>query len=307
MPKLTSPSAPPTVASQPTPTLAPSHKGTLNADIWRSFIEEDYTKVLSSIHWDALFPKGAIPTQLLDIGCGTGTFPHMLRPQLPPDTPIFYDYMDPAHYCLSMCQQVLHPPYQARRAYHTSIEEASLLTSTTRYDIIWALQSLYSLNQRTLAKSIKTVKDALNPHRGTVIIMQAKQDAFIPQIYERYTRLYSAHKTRQYLTAEPVLGALSNQAMPAIVREINCTHIISIRDEYRLEQYLQQCIMDSQPPDGWRHHPQMRDFIDSFRHVDVYRFPNPVWIILGAPSQSGLAGRRRLLTYLEPVSTQIAA
>ncbi|WP_447968632.1 methyltransferase domain-containing protein [Nitrospira sp. M1] len=307
MPKLTSRPVPKTIASQPAPTLIPHHTGTLNADIWRTIVEEDYSTVLRMINWDALFPKGAIPTQLLDIGCGIGTFPHMLRPHLPPDTPIFYDYMDPAHYCLSMCQQVLHPPYQARRAYHTPIEEASLHTSTTRYDIIWALQSLYGLTPRSLPKAIGTINKALNPHRGTVIIMLPKQDAFIPQIYERYTKLFSHNKTRQYLTAEPVLGALSNQAMPAIVREIDCTHTISIRDEYRLEQYLQQCIMDSQPPEGWRHHPQMRDFIDSFRHVDVYRFPNPTWIILGAPGQSKLAGRRRILTYLEPVTTQIAA
>ena len=137
--------------------------------------------------------------------------------------------------------------------------------------------------------------------------MLAKHDAFIPQIYERYTRLFSSHKTRHYLTAEPVLSALSSRAMPAIVREIDCSHTISIRDDYRLEQYLQQCIMDSQPPQGWRNYPQIRDYLDSFRHVDVYRFPNPTWIILSAPGQSGLAGRRRLLSYLEPVSNQLVA
>ncbi len=302
MPELTTPAQ-----SHPAPSLQHIHQGAFNADIWRTVVTEDYTRVLSTINWDALFPKGAIPTQLLDVGCGTGTFPHMLRPQLPQETPIFYDYLDPAHYCLSMCQQVLHPPYQARRAFHTTIEDASLLTYTTRYDIVWALQSLYGIHPRSLSKAIKTINEALNPHRGTVFIMLAKQDAFIPQIYERYTRLFSTHKSRNYITAEPILSALSTHSMPAIVREIDCTHIISIRDDYRLDQYLQQCIMDSQPPEGWRNHPQMRDFLDSFRHVDVYRFPNPVWLMLGAPSQSGLAGRRRLLTYLEPISNQMVA
>ena len=304
MPAHTSPS---TVQSQATPSLKSKHQGVFNADIWRTITTEDYTRVLSTINWDALFPKGAIPTQLLDVGCGTGTFPHMLRPQLPQDTPIFYDYLDPAHYCLSMCQQVLHAPYQPRRAFHSAIEDTPLLTYDTRYDIVWALQSLHGLKPRSLSKAIKTINEVLNPHRGTILIMLAKLDAFIPQIYERYTRLFSSQKTRHYLAAEPVLSALSNHAMPAIVREIDCTHIISIRDEYRLEQYLQQCIMDSQPPEGWRNHPQMRDFLESFRHVDVYRFPNPVWVMLGAPSQSGLSGRRRLLTYLEPISNQMVA
>lgn len=304
MPELT---PPPSVKPQPSSPSRPKHKGTVNADFWRTVVSEDYTRVLSSIHWDAVIPKGPIPIQLLDIGCGTGTFPHMLRPHLPQNTPIYYDYLDPAHYCLSMCQQVLHPPYQARRTFHTSIEDASLLTSSTRYDIIWALQSLYGLNPTSLHKAIKIINGVLNPHRGTVLIMLAKQDAFIPQIYERYTRLFSPQKSRHYLTAEPVLTAMTGQAMPAIVREIDCTHTISIRDDYRLEQYLQQCIMDSQPPEGWRYHPQMRDFLDSFRHVDIYRFPNPSWLILGAPGQSGLAGRRRLLTYLEPITKQMVA
>ena len=289
-----------------TSSVPPKHKGTLNADIWRSVVTEDYTKLLSSIHWEALFPQRAIPSQLLDIGCGIGTFPHMLRPYLPKDPTIFYDYLDPAHYCLTMCQQVLHQPYQARRAFHTSIEDAASLNDT-QYDIIWALQSLYGLKPRSLTKTVGTINRALSPHRGTILIMLTKHDAFIPQIYERYTRLFSSQKTRHYLTAEPVLSALSSHGMPAIVREIDCSHTISIRDDYRLEQYLQQCIMDSQPPQDWQHHPQIRDFLESFRHVDVYRFPNPFWIILGAPSQSGLAGRRRLLTYLEPISNQLVA
>ena len=288
------------------PSLTSNHKGAFSADIWRSVETEDYTKVLGSIHWEALFPQRAIPTQLLDIGCGTGTFPHMLRPYLPQNPTIFYDYLDPAHYCLTMCQQVLHSPYQPRRAFHTSIEEATGLNNA-QYDIIWALQSLYGLKPNSLTDAVATINKVLSPHRGTVLIMLAKHDAFIPQIYERYTRLFSSQRTRHYLTAEPVLSALSSRAMPAIVREIDCAHTISIRDDYRLEQYLQQCIMDSQPPQDWRHHPQMRDFLESFRHVDVYRFPNPVWVILSAPSQSGQAGRRRLLSYLEPISNQLVA
>ena len=307
MSELTPPSDQSTANLDTPSSMTTPHQGTLNSDIWRSVVEEDYQKILSTIHWEALFPQGSIPIQLLDIGCGIGTFPHILRPYLNKNMNIFYDYLDPAHYCLSMCQQVLHPPYQARRAFHNSIEDASLSIYSTRYDIIWALQSLNAIQPQDVPKSIQTINDVLNPHRGTALIMLPKQDAFIPQLYERYTRLFSQQHSRNYLTAEPILTALSNQGMPAIVREVECTHTISIRDEYRLDQYLQQCIMDSAPSEGWRHKPQMRDFLDSFRHVDVYRFPNPVWVIVAAPSQSGLAGRRRLLSYLQPISSDLVA
>ena len=108
-------------------------------------------------------------------------------------------------------------------------------------------------------------------------------------------------------SAESALQAISQVGMPSIIREIECEHTISIRDERGLNQYLQQCVMDNRPSRTWRTHPLMRDFLDAFRHVDVYRFPNPIWLILSAPKKTKLDGRHRLQAYLEPVSTKLVA
>ena len=289
------------------PSIQYYQEGVLNPSAWFGIVEADYRKVLDAVNWDLVFGNGSVPHQLLDIGCGTGKFPRMLRPQLNQNVTIDYDYLDPSPYSLSTCQRALQPPYQPRRAFQTTLEDAHLEAPPNGYDMVWAIQSLYCLDQKSLFNSMNTIHQILNPHRGTSMIILAKRDAFFHQLYELYALTTPEQGRKAYLTAESVLQAISQVGMPSIIREIECTHTISIRDERGLDQYLQQCVMDNRPSRTWRNHPLMRDFLDAFRHVDVYRFPNPIWVILSAPKETKLEGRHRLQAYLEPVSTQLVA
>jgi hypothetical protein len=87
-----------------------------------------------------------------------------------------------------------------------------------------------------------------------------------------------------------------------VVRELSCTHTISIREDRLLEQYLQQSVMDTMPLPKWRQHPRLREFLDAHRQDDAYQFPNPYWLILSVPSSAGEAGRHRLQNYLSAVT-----
>ena len=289
------------------PSLQFYQEGVLDPSAWFGIVESDYQKVLEVMNWDLVFGKASSPFQLLDIGCGTGKFPRMLRPQLRRDVKILYDFLDPSPYSLNTCQQALHPPFEPRHAFQTTLEEAKLDSPPNGYDMVWAIQSLYCLNHKLLIKTMKTIHRILNPDRGTAMIILAKRDAFFHQLYERYALLKPGQERQTYLTAESVHQAISQVGMPSVVREIECTHAISIRDEQCLDQYLQQCVMDNRPSRTWRYHPLMRDFLDAFRHVDVYRFSNPIWVILSAPQETRLNGRHRLQAYLEPLTTQLVA
>jgi hypothetical protein len=87
-----------------------------------------------------------------------------------------------------------------------------------------------------------------------------------------------------------------------VVRELSCTHTISIREDRLLEQYLQQSVMDTMPLPKWRQHPRLREFLDAHRQDDAYQFPNPYWLILSVPSSAGEAGTHRLQNYLSAVT-----
>ena len=110
----------------------------------------------------------------------------MLRPQLKQNVTIDYDYLDPSPYSLSTCQRALQPPYQPRRAFQTTLEDAHLEAPPNGYDMVWAIQSLYCLDQKSLINSMNTIHQILNPHRGTSMIILAKRDAFFHQLYELY-------------------------------------------------------------------------------------------------------------------------
>lgn len=282
-------------------------EGVLNPEAWFEIVEGDYRQLLETVNWNRLFEGSPFPLQLLDIGCGTGKFPRMLRSRLRRETPIFYDFLDPSDFSLTMCRKALAPPYRPRHAIHATFEGATLPILPSGYDIVWAIQSLYCFNQDSLPETMNTIQKTLNPHRGTALLVLAKRDAFFHLLYERFNFLFGDRQSHSYVTAESVLQALSKIGMPTIVREIDCVHTIAVRDTVRLDQYLQQCVMDRRPTKSWRGHLFMRDFLDSFRHADVYRFPNPIWVILSAPSMARGDGRLRLRSYLEPVSTPLVA
>ena len=105
-----------------------------------------------------------------------------------------------------------------------------------------------------------------------------------------------------YLSAESVVTALEELGAMSVVRELSCTHTISIREDRLLEQYLQQSVMDTMPLPKWRQHPRLRRFLDAYRQDDAYQFPNPYWLILSVPSSAGESGKHRLQNYLSSVT-----
>ena len=278
-------------------------KGVLQPEAWFRIVEKDYLQLIGAIDWPKVFPTRRKDFQLLDIGCGTGRFPKMLQSQLPAGLRIQYDYLDPSHYCLATCQEALKPPFFPRHSWQTTLEHSQEVLSPGTYDLAWAIQSLYCLEPANVRRGMKQLLQAIHPSRGTTCLMIAKREAFFPQVHQMFFEYCADHTPPPYLSAESVVTMLEELGALNVIRELPCTHTISIREDRLLEQYLQQSVMDTMPLPKWRQNSRLREFLEAHRHDDVYAFPNPYWLILSVPSSAGMAGKQRLQTYLTSVTT----
>ena len=278
-------------------------KGVLHPEAWFSVVENDYTKILSAVNWDSLFPKHNPDYQVLDIGCGTGRFPKMLQTRLPSTIRLHYDYIDSSQYCLSTCNRSLHKPFIPRNAWQTTWDHAEKFTISESYDVAWAIQSLSCLDHTSLHTSLSRLIGALHPFRGTACILLPKQEAFFSQVHQTFFQGSSPHASVPYHPAESVAEGLEKLGAITTIREIACTHSISIRHDRLLEQYLQQSVMDSTPLPTWMQQPRLRQLVDSYRHGDIFHFTNPYWLILCTPQSAGTEGKRRLQHYLTSVTS----
>lgn len=171
----------------------------------------------------------------------------MLQSQLPSTLRILYDALDPSHYCLATCQQALKPPFLPRHAWQTTLEHAQEILTTGTYALAWAIQSLYCLEQANLRTALTHLTQAVHPSRGIVCLVLAKQEAFSPQIHQLFFQHCAEHTPPPYLSAESVVNTLEAICATTGIRELPCTHTISIREDRLLEQYLQQSVMDTLP------------------------------------------------------------
>ncbi len=277
-------------------------KGVLQPEAWFKIVEQDYTQLIAAINWQELFPSQSKEFQLVDIGCGTGRFPRMLQAQLSPTLRIHYDYLDPSHFCLASCREVLKPPFLPRYSWQTTLEHAERILTPGLYDVAWAIQSLYCLEPENLRLALAQLMQALHPSRGTACLVLAKREAFFLQVHQIFFEHCEEYTPSPYLSAETVVETLTEMGAMNVIREIPCIHTISIREDRLLEQYLQQSVMDATPLPKWRQHPRLREFLDMYRHDDAYHFPNPYWLIFSILPSDRTAGKERLHSYLTPVT-----
>ena len=289
-------------------TLRYYQKTPIHSESWLSVVAQDYQLLLDTVKWDTLFPVRSTPYSLLDIGCGTGRFPSLLSSHLPPSIHIHYDVCDPSQYCLTSCQQALRPPLFSRKAWRTTLEHGERTWAPGTYDVAWALQSFYCLDHEILHDSVHRFIRAIHPSRGTGCLLLGKRESFFSQVHQLFFQHCSFAPPPPYVSAESVLTMLEHLGTNTVIRELDCVHTISIWEDRLLEQYLQQCVMDTTPLPKWKETATLRTFLDSFRHGDYYHFPNPCWLMLTVPPSAGQEGKRRLQSYLKAISpTRLAS
>ena len=251
-------------------------------DSWFKVAEIDYLQLIEGFPWEHLFKSISGVPKLLDVGCGTGKFPSLLTQSKVLKNPcIIYDYLDPSSYSLFALKKSLRPPFFPGFQYQTTLETMPLHQSNRgRYQLIWAIHSLYTLPPDQALPCIDKIRSLLDPKNGIALIYLAARHSFYISFYERYLQIFSHQRELpSFLDAQRITSALRTLGISYEITHMNFFHSIQQSDVSTLEQYLSKCTFDSRSVDFWLGHPLLKDYLQSFTSNGWYRFPQEVWLI----------------------------
>ena len=268
---------------------------TLDLDRWFQVADVDYLLLLSSLDFAAIFPPRRL--RLLDVGCGTGRFPSLLRPWLIGVSTIEYDFLDPSPYCLRVMSQGLAAPFEAGQALAMRAEELDVWRQqrAATYDIVWAIHSLYFGQAEDIPCIIRNMGGLLAPGVGAGLIYIATRRSFYLQLHDLYREAF-ASPAGSFLGAEEFAAAFDASGLPWSEDRLGFFHIVPLEDHRLLESYLHKCVLDpSRPLSVWQRQDSLHNLIESCREGGFYRFMQEVALFrFGVPA----AGAAKLLPKL---------
>jgi len=259
-------------------------EGTLESDAWFKIANKDYIKLSRDFNFDGFFSWWPKPIELLDIGCGTGKFPTMLREHLRPNIEITYDYLDPSAYSLTEMKKALVSPYQPRTAFHSTFEELQECKCPANgYDIVWSIHSFYFLDQDSLAKTISKLNKLIEAKKGVALIFLPSHHSFYNRLQENYKDAFYGGDQERYVAMEDICETMDALGLKYELKKLRFSHEVPCDDRNLLEYYLQQCMLESRPLSEWEQNEKLWHFLQSFNDGTMYHFPQNVWLLMFSP------------------------
>lgn len=251
---------------------------TLDIDRWFRVADADYLALLATLDLAELFPPQAERLRLLDVGCGSGRFPALLRQQLGALPVIEYDFLDPSPYSLQIMVQGLTPPFEPGEALAMRAEDLGdwRRQSGATYDIVWAIHSLYFGLAESVPGIINNLAGLLVPETGTGLIYIASRRSFYLQLHNIYRQIFTT-PIDLFLGAEQYAEAFEASELCWHEQKLCFFHEIAQKEQQLLESYLHKCVLDqSKSLSDWRKKTALNDFVEQYRENEVYRFPQEV-------------------------------
>lgn len=259
-------------------------EGVIATKPWFQVVAPEFFELFKVFDFKEAFSSIPEPIELLDVGCGTGGFPSLLRTQLPPNMPIIYDTLDPSSYCLSRINKRLQSMYKMRTAINSTIEEAKDTSiSPNGYDLIWSIHSLCFVARERLAETILKLNKWVEGKKGVVFIYLYSAESFFEKVDQIYKQQLSDHSQPEFLLIEEICDMVASLGIQHSIKKMTIYHSISSEDQHLLEVYLKQCVLDSTPFSVWQQNEVLHQFLQSYRDDTMYHFPQDVWLLMFSP------------------------
>jgi hypothetical protein len=139
--------------------------------------------------------------------------------------------------------QSLAYPYQAGRDLPLRAQDLDAC-ETGRYDVVWAIHSLYYVAAAAVPDVVRNLRRLLAPETGVGLIYIASRDSFCLQIHEKPTARFLPPPSNRFLSAEHYADAFAALVVPHQQKRLRYFHEIPVEDHALLESYLHKCVLD---------------------------------------------------------------
>lgn len=265
-------------------------KNVVDIETWFKIANVDYIELNKAFDFDGFLADFLQPVKLLDIGCGTGAFPELLRPYLRQDLKIQYDYLDPSSYCLNEIKSLFKGQYQQGLALQDTIENINIAYAG-QYDFIWAIHSLTNWRRSHLQESTEKIKALLNPQHGIAMVFNLSDLSFYAEIYKLYSRIFRNNQLPSLISSEEFMSVLTDLGIAFVHKRLCYVHELNRKlQPYVMEKYLQKCVLDSLTLETWFSIPETSQFLNTFCKDDgaIYRFTQTADVICFSVDKSNL-------------------
>lgn len=247
-----------------------------DSDAWFKVTDVDYQFLLNAMDWKNNFRIAATDNlvRLLDVGCGTGRFPEMLRAYLPSDIVVEYNLVDPVQACLDQTSKILTPPYQPAKQFNLTVQDFLQTPHEQSFDIIWSIHSFYLVPPQQLTNLLSELLSRLTDH-GMAIFYLSNEFSFYNQFYQTFVE-EAQPEHPVYLTAELFHEAALATGYEISLSVLDFDHKIAIDDDETLAKYLSKNSFQNKSIEQWQQMQSTWNFIQKFAYHDNYRFPQTV-------------------------------
>ncbi len=249
---------------------------------WIDVIAIEYESLIAAYPFDKLLHSHAEngPINLLDLGCGTGIFPRFLDPILSAQISLQCDLLDISAESLRAAENVFGglAHFEVDELFNMSIEEIPILIPAEgkRYDVIWAIHSLTTVDMARMKAVFQHVRELLTP-AGTFFIYQLTARSTYQALHRIYAQsIDPPSPTRPYMQFEDSLKLLDEVGWPSEVHELAFPHRIPKEAAATLEAYLQKVVLDK----GINAIELFGPHLESYLQNGEYVFPQTVNLIV---------------------------